>query len=57
MSRLGLYNGVAVCVCQGIWVPCGRDGNARVTAMFVNAEAEIMDRVYRLKICNLSRNK
>jgi hypothetical protein len=46
-----------MCVCRGVQVPCGRDGYARESAMFVNAEAEIMDRVYRLKKCNLCCNK
>ena len=44
-------------VCLGVQVPCGRDCNARETAMFVNAEVEIMGRVYRLKKYNLSCNK
>jgi hypothetical protein len=44
---------VCMCVYVCVQVPFGRDGNARQTAMFVNAEAEIMDRVYRLKKCNL----
>jgi len=59
MSRLCLQKAAALCMSAGVF-RCRAEGmvmSERQLAMFVNPEPEIMDRVYKLKKCNLSCNK